>query len=211
MEIDKKIADLAKKYFELKDNEATIYINDGRTFLAGKGVKKYDLIMVDAYHDITIPFHMSTKEFFIEVKKHLNAEGVLLININMKSKKHTEIVDYLTQTVKSVMNKVYNYDVSGTTNTLVFASDDKDCKQHLLENINKIDENHPLKAVSNSVYSNLKEITASKLIFTDEVATVEILGQRVLDDIVSEELSYYKKQIEASGKGIWGIFDLLSE
>ncbi len=41
--------------------------------------------MVDAYQDITIPFQMSTIEFFTMVKQHLNDDGVMVVNMNMRS------------------------------------------------------------------------------------------------------------------------------
>jgi spermidine synthase len=210
VEIDQKIVNLSKKYFELTDEEANIYVNDGRTFLTTKDAKKYDLIMVDAYHDITIPFHMSTKEFFSKVKEHLNKDGVLLININMHSEKNTEIMDYLTQTIKSVMKKVYKCDVKDGSNTEVFASDDENCAQNYIENIKAIDDSHPLTGITKYVENNLKEVTESKHVFTDDKAPVEVMGQKVLDEIVYNELGDFKKELGTSGKGFWGIFDLLS-
>lgn len=62
VEIDEKITDLSRKYFSLsEDIPVTTY--DGRAFL-NASQKTYDVIMVDAYQDITIPFQMSSKEFF---------------------------------------------------------------------------------------------------------------------------------------------------
>lgn len=39
--------------------------------------QRYDLIMVDAYQDITIPFQMSSTEFFTMVSNHLNPGRVM--------------------------------------------------------------------------------------------------------------------------------------
>ena len=61
-----KITDLAVKYFELpEDVPVTTY--DGRAYLNAID-KTYDVIMVDAYQDITIPFQMSSIEFFSLVR-----------------------------------------------------------------------------------------------------------------------------------------------
>lgn len=209
VEIDQKIVDLSKKYFDLSDKEANIYVNDGRTFLIGKEAKKYDLIMVDAYHDITIPFHMSTKEFFSQVRDHLNDNGVLLMNINMRSNKNTEINDYLTQTVKSEMKSVYSFNVPNTTNMLVVASDDINFKDNFLENIKNIDSKNQLYGISLYVKDNLKEVTDTKYVLTDEVAPVEIMGQKVLDEIVSNSLSEFKSSLTPSKNGIKGLFNML--
>ena len=56
VEIDQKITDLSRKYFELPE-EVTVTTYDGRAYLQAVD-KKYDVIMVDAYQDITIPFQM---------------------------------------------------------------------------------------------------------------------------------------------------------
>lgn len=209
VEIDQKIVDLSKKFFELKDTEATIYVNDGRAFLKSKDVKKYNLIMVDAYRDITIPFHMTTREFFGQVKKHLNPGGVLVININMHSEKNTEITDYLTETVKSVMPKVYKCDMDDGTNTLVFASEDINALQNFKTNIAAIPKNHTLYNIVNFVDKNLSEVTKSSHVLTDEVAPVELMGQKVLDEIVGKELNYFKGQLKSSKNGIWDLFNLI--
>lgn len=208
VEIDQKIADLSQKYFDVKPEEANIYINDGRTFLYSSDAKKYDIIMIDAYRDITIPFHMSTKEFFTEVKKHLNSGGVIILNINMTSEKHTEINDYLCETLKSVMKKVYTCSVKDNYNTEVFASDDVNAKQNFIDNTSSMNLGI-LADTAEYTADNLKEVTKSKLVFTDEVAPVETLGEKVLDDIVNKEVVSFKQEIK--GKGIKGIFDALSQ
>jgi spermidine synthase len=127
VEIDPTIVELSKKYFNLKEDEANIFVNDGRTFLNTNKDKKYDIIMVDAYHDITIPFHMSTREFFGLVKEALNPDGVIVVNINIRSKKDSQINDYICQTIKSQMEKVYKCELKNSTNTIVFASKDANC------------------------------------------------------------------------------------
>ena len=54
VEIDEKITQLSRQYFSLpEDVKVTTY--DGRAFLNASD-EKYDVIMVDAYQDITIPF-----------------------------------------------------------------------------------------------------------------------------------------------------------
>ena len=85
VEIDEKITDLSRKYFSLsEDVPVTTY--DGRAFL-NASQKAYDVIMVDAYQDITIPFQMSSKEFFELVKSHLKDDGVMVVNMNMRGMK----------------------------------------------------------------------------------------------------------------------------
>ena len=209
VEIDPKIVELSKKYFGVTEDEATVYETDGRTFLSDRNCREYDVIMVDAYHDITIPFHMTTKEFFTEVSSHLKPGGVIILNINMKSKGDNPINQYLSQTVKSVMNKVYTCDIAGTTNVMLFASNDADMVNNFDINTGKFDSQNPLQRISQYVRQNLQEVTGSELVFTDDLAPVEVLGQSLLNDIVKDELASFKDMINFKEKGLQGIFDML--
>lgn len=208
VEIDEKIVNLSRQYFDLTPEEADIYVDDGRTFLMRKEAALYDVIMVDAYHDITIPFHMSTREFFSEVKQHLRENGVLLININLRSEKYTEITEYLTETVKACMNKVYKFDMPNGTNTLVFASDNGECQENFKQNISVLNRKHPLSRIAYRVDNGLTEVTLASHVLTDDVAPVEIMGQRVLDEVVLDSLADFKEMLGSSGS-IGDLFKLL--
>ena len=55
---------------------------DARYWLAG-AEGSYDVIGMDAYHQPYIPFHLTTVEFFREVKARLGAEGSLLRRVRV--------------------------------------------------------------------------------------------------------------------------------
>jgi spermidine synthase len=93
VEIDQKIVDLVYQYFDLPKS-INVFVEDGRAYL-NNCKKKYDVIMVDAYRDITIPFQMSTLEFFTSVKDHLNEGGNMIVNMNMQDNKSDSIDKYL--------------------------------------------------------------------------------------------------------------------
>ena len=88
---------------------------DGRAYLQAED-QKYDVIMVDAYQDITIPFQMSSEEFFSMVKEHLTDDGVMVVNMNMRGSGEGNINQYLSDTISSVFGNVYTVDVDGSTN-----------------------------------------------------------------------------------------------
>ena len=83
VEIDGKITELSYKYFDALP-DVPVYTYDGRAYLQTID-KEYDVIMVDAYQDISIPFQMSSREFFTEVYDHLKDNGVMVVNMNMRS------------------------------------------------------------------------------------------------------------------------------
>ncbi len=199
VEIDEKIADLAYEYFNLSE-QTKVHVADGRSFLATAG--EYDVIMVDAYQDITIPFQMSSVEFFTEVKNHLTEDGVMVVNMNMRSENEDAINDYLCDTIASVFEKTMTVRVKGGTNTELFASDNPDMVQILEERMQAMEDNS-LHRQMEWVVAGLEEKQGGDKILTDDKAPVEVLGMKVLDETIAKELAYYKDIIKS---GDWEQF-----
>lgn len=190
-EIDSKIADIASDYFALPDS-VEVAVEDGRAYLTASE-ESYDVIMVDAYQDITIPFQMSSSEFFTQVKKHLKEEGVMVVNMNMKSSAKDSINDYLCDTIASVFPYVFTVPVENGTNMEVFASMSPDLLLNLQENARKLPQGE-LSAMMEKVSGGLTIYHGKNRILTDDKAPVELLGMKVLDEIIGDELEYYRKQ-----------------
>jgi spermidine synthase len=83
VEIDPELTNLAEKYFHLnpKDQQLTIYHEDGRTFLNKQTGDKYDVIMLDAFKSYSIPYQLTTSEAIKEMKKLLKPNGIVMANI----------------------------------------------------------------------------------------------------------------------------------
>lgn len=196
VEIDEKITDLAHEYFDLPENiKVTTY--DGRAYLQAVD-KKYDVIMVDAYQDITIPFQMSSQEFFTLVKQHLNENGVMVVNMNMHSEKKGNINDYLADTIASVFDQVYTVDVPHSSNRELFASIDSGMKENLQLNIGDI-KNTQLQKLMQQVAIELSPYDKGNYLLTDDKAPVEVLGMRMIDDLIRNEIGYYKNMFKEQG------------
>lgn len=204
VEIDQKITDLAGAYFDLSDDiPVTTY--DGRAYLQAVD-KSYDVIMVDAYQDITIPFQMSSVEFFSEVKKHLKPNGVMVVNMNMKSDGEESINAYLSDTIASVFDQVYTADVKNNTNRELFASDNPQMLDLMAEGV-AAEEDEELAAMMGTVADAMTVYEPEDLILTDDKAPVEVLGMRVIDEIIRDEIGYYKDIFKKDG--IQGILQVL--
>lgn len=204
VEIDEKITKLSRKYFALPDDiNVTTY--DGRAFLNASD-RKYDVIMVDAYQDITIPFQMSSFEFFRLVKSHLNENGVMVVNMNMRGNDDGDINQYLADTISSVFGNVYTVEVDNSTNRELFASDNNDMMGVLNDNISGI-KDADLRFMMNKVRDNSIAYNAGKLIMTDDNAPVELLGMKVIDKIIRDEVAYYKEIFDENG--VQGVIDAL--
>lgn len=189
VEIDDKITDLAVKYFELpEDVKVTTY--DGRAYLNAID-KKYDVIMVDAYQDITIPFQMSSVEFFTLVKEHLNENGVMVVNMNMRGQKSGNITEYLSDTIANVFDEVYTVDVPFNTNRELFATNNPNVLKVFADNMEK-ENNRNLSDMMEMVSSHLTAYEKGDYLMTDDQAPVELLGMRVIDEIIKNEVEYYK-------------------
>ncbi|QOV20741.1 fused MFS/spermidine synthase [Blautia liquoris] len=200
VEIDEKITKLAHKYFELPDDiRVTTY--DGRAYLQAVD-KKYDVIMVDAYQDITIPFQMSSEEFFHMVKDHLKEDGVMVVNMNMHSDGKNSINEYLQDTIGHVFSNVYTTDVKGSTNRELFAMDHGRGIRNLEKNSN--DQNDPaLKALMQDISETLTPYQPKGHLLTDDKAPVELLGIHAIDGLIKDEIGYYKEIFKKEGmKGL---------
>ncbi len=190
VEIDQDITDLAVDYFHLSE-DVPVYTYDGRAFLNAVD-KTYDVIMVDAYQDITIPFQMSTVEFFNLVKDHLNEDGVMVVNLNMKGGEEGNISQYITDTISSVFSEVWQVDCIRNTNREVFASDNPEMIDVFLENVALEEDENLASMMTDKVLPGLNEYEPGEYLLTDDKAPVELLGMQILDDIISDEVQYYK-------------------
>ena len=225
VEIDEAIIDLSRRYFYQPDDVAVAEY-DGRAYLDADE-NLYDVIMVDAYQDITIPFQMSSREFFKSVYDHLDRDGIMVVNLNMRSDTAGNINEYLLDTIASVFADVMTCDVAYSSNREVFAAKDADMlarfdeiTEHLADEAASArdsavpDEKDSLRfspSEASGQYSpllldqlrfvrdNLIAYDAGERILTDDKAPVELLGIAVIDELITDELAYYKAVYERDG------------
>ena len=198
VEIDEKITELAHEYFELSP-DIPVVTYDGRAYLNAV-TETYDVIMVDAYQDITIPFQMSTQEFFAMVKEHLTDDGVMVVNMNMHTEAEGNINEYLSDTIAGVFSEVYTVDVPGTTNRELFAAMGEGSLEKLSAGAEKL-ASQELREMMVQVAGALKPYEKGEYLLTDDKAPVELLGMQVIDELIQGELGYYKRLFEEEGIG----------
>lgn len=196
VEIDEKITKLAREYFELpEDIPVTTY--DGRAYLNAVD-KKYDVILVDAYQDITIPFQMSSVEFFTLVSGHLNPGGVMVVNMNMRGEDEGNINQYLADTISTVFKDVYTIDVFGSTNRMLFAFDSEQVIDVFQSNV-RMESHEDLSGLMQKIMREMSRYEPGEYVMTDSKAPVELLGMRVIDALIQDEVKYYKDIYEKEG------------
>ena len=195
VEIDEKITALAHDYFALPE-EIPVHTYDGRAFLQAVDTK-YDVILVDAYQDITIPFQMASVEFFTLVRDHLKEGGVLVVNMNMRGEEDS-INQYLADTVSAVFEEVYTVDVSGGTNRELFAANGLDLAAALERGLPRCEDPELLRMMTR-VSSHLERYTPGGRVMTDDRAPVELLSMQVMDDLIRGEVVYYRSVLRDEG------------
>jgi predicted membrane-bound spermidine synthase len=124
VEIDPRIIQVGRQWFNMNEPNLNVVAADGRYFLANTD-RRYDVIGIDAYRPPYIPFHLTTVEFFKQVREHLTDQGVVAINAG-RSEDDYSLVNALASTMKSVFPSVYVLDTldygSDLGNSLVIAT-----------------------------------------------------------------------------------------
>ena len=192
VEIDEKITALAKKYFNLP-SDMEVFTYDGRAFLqSDKNI--YDVILVDAFQDISPPFQMSSIEFFALVKNHLDKSGVMVVNMNMRG----DINEFLTDTIGKNFSAIRTIDARGVTNKVLFAANDKNILNNLRARAEALND----KNLSRLMIHIAQTWTTPELgekVLTDDRAPVEMLSMRALDKIIQIHLEHYKEIYRRDG------------
>lgn len=81
VEFDPVVVRMAEQYFSYHaPPRHHVYVRDARAFLR-QTQASYDLIWVDAFARHLVPFHLTTEEFFVELGRHLSANGVVVVNL----------------------------------------------------------------------------------------------------------------------------------
>jgi spermidine synthase len=83
VEIDPLVSRVAYDYLGVPRNtRIKSYNDDARWFVMNqKKEGPYDMIFLDAYNDLSIPYHLTTKEYALQIKSLLKKDGVVLANL----------------------------------------------------------------------------------------------------------------------------------
>src|SRR3954447_11032906 len=119
VEIDSKVSDIGRRFFDMHAPRLRVFGEDARPFLR-RSSGRYDAIFVDAYRQPYIPFYMATSEFFRLCRDRLRPGGVVVINVG-----HPEGDDRLERDLSRTMRTAFPSvmrDAIMPTNTLLVAS-----------------------------------------------------------------------------------------
>jgi spermidine synthase len=134
VEIDPEITKVAREHLGVSENTKIRSFNeDARWFVMNcKEKGSYDFIFGDAFNDLSIPYHLTTKEFATQMRGLLKPDGVLMANVIDSFKKGAFMPSYI-RTLEEVFGKgnvhlvtlSSDYDHIGVSTFVVVASPKK--------------------------------------------------------------------------------------
>ncbi len=173
-EIDPKIIEVGRKYFDMTEANLNAVAQDGRYFLTNSQ-RTYDVIAIDAYRPPYIPFHLTTREFFQQVYDHLTTNGVVAINVG-RTRTDWNLVNAMSSTLRSVFPNVYTVDLAqpgqDLINVLVVATKQPTQLGNLAANTQLMTQ-PTLEAVASDSVLRAAEFDKPGVVFTDDKAPVE--------------------------------------
>ena len=187
IELDRKIVDLGAEFFGMDKAampQLTTRIGDGR-FLLNRIDKQYTVVAIDAYRPPYIPWHLTTVEFFNEVKVRLSDEGVVAINVG-RTDTDRRLVDALSQTLLELFPSVHAIDVPNSFNTILVATNRPTSASNLKANLSALGDsaNPMLHHILSAAAHNLVPLGESDIVFTDDRAPVETLVDSIVLDFL---------------------------
>lgn len=172
IEIDPAVVQAGRDYFEMNEPNLNVIVGDGR-YEFNRLQHTYDMVIVDAYKPPYIPWHMTTEEFFSEIKSKLNDHGVVAINV-FRMREDRSLSDALTNTLLKVFPSVHTID-DGIYNTALIATVQPTSKDNFLFHFAQLrmESNNLLRNSMRQAERELVKTSKSDIVFTDEVAPVE--------------------------------------
>lgn len=187
IELDPAIVQAGRDYFALTEPNINVIVGDGR-YQLNRLDTRYDVVTIDAYKVPYIPWHLTTREFFTEVKAHLSDTGVVAVNVGRAPQDRT-LVNAMTATLLTVFPTVHAIDVPGALNTILVATVRPTAAANLATNLAQLpaDADPLLREVLQTAVANLAPLNPGDVVFTDERAPVEtIIDSLVLRYLLRE-------------------------
>lgn len=116
IEIDPKMVEIGRKYFNLDKYQAEIILKDAFTFIDQVKQGKYDLIIVDILLGRKIPERLAQKPFLYKLKNLLNRNGIIIFN-RLRLKESKDDINFINK-LRSIFSRVKI--CKPLVNTLIF-------------------------------------------------------------------------------------------
>ena len=186
VEIDPAIVDVGRRYFDMREPNLHVYEDDGRTFMRATH-NTYDVVAIDAFQQPYIPFQLTTKEFFEEIRAHLSPTGVVVLNTG-HTRTDYRLAQAFINTLSSVFPSVYAFDVPDTFNTEIVATNSPTTLTTFRDNLTRAPADSLLSRVAAEVIpvARVARPEPGGIVFTDDQAPVEQLTDQLLLNYIQQ-------------------------
>ena len=196
VEFDPVVVRMAEEYFDYHPPaNHQVFVKDGRAFLHATD-HMYDVMWIDAFARDMIPFHLTTEEFYSLVRKHLNPNGVVAVNLASSGKEgDLARAAAVIQTMKQAFPVLATFAVEGPwkagmtpAKNLVFFGGrtvERDSADHLVTTITEMALNHRLPIEVIALLSTRRtEPWPPGVVLTDDFAPYDLLLGRERSQLV---------------------------
>ena len=179
VEIDPDILAVGHRYFHLDEARVHEVVADARYWLDTQA-GHYDVVVLDAYRQPYIPFHLTTKEFFQQVRAHLNPAGVVAVNVGRTATDY-RLVDALASTMGAVFPSVLLVDDPNYTNTVVYASTSPVTVDDVTHNLKLVSAPLAIDAAKSALQEGKLRVSPYHgQVYTDDLAPIEQLIDQII-------------------------------
>lgn len=178
IEIDPAIIEAGYRYFDMDPvrlPQLNAISGDGR-YALNQVTGPYNVVGIDAYRPPYIPWHLTTVEYFAEIRSKLASDGSVVINVG-RTNDDRRLVDALTATMREVFPSVHAMDVPASFNTILVATMQPTTPDSLAANLTALPADAPalLRDTLALGVATLVPTNPGGVIFTDDRAPVETL------------------------------------
>jgi len=181
VELDPTVTEAGRRFLGVDANPRLRTITaDGRVFLE-RTDRRYDLIVVDAYRQPYIPFHLATTEFFRLVRAHLEPGGAVALNV-AATPRDRELTDAVAATVGAAFPQVWRWRALRFSD-LVFAFERRQARAELARRAARVAP--ALQPLVPRFRAELAEVHPGGEPWTDDRAPVEAVTDRMLAEQIA--------------------------
>jgi predicted membrane-bound spermidine synthase len=182
VEIDPEIVRVGREYFAMDQPNLNAIVADGRAYLAHTD-HRYSVVGVDAYRLPYIPPHLTTVEFFQEVRDHLTPDGVVAINVGRAGDDY-RLVRAMVATLLEVFPSAHVINVPQSFNAVVVATVQPTEAENLRANLSLVEDDAFLRPTLLNAIDNLRPTEPGDVVFTDDRASIEWMTNALLFDFI---------------------------
>lgn len=187
VEVDPSVVRVAEEYFEYEPPPThRVFVKDARVFLR-QHHEMYDVIWVDVFARHLIPFHLTTQEFFGELRARLSPRGIVVINLASSGEgPDRQRAQAVVTTLRTVFPQVEAFGVKGpwggsdsrAQNLLFFAGPSADTMRQpgFLDDVTRLTQQRRLPYEARHLLeARLDQDLSGGLVLTDDYAPYDLL------------------------------------